>query len=208
MPLVDHALPPHPSTSKITNFTSRNPTPKPIHFTNLLSLALTVILNSPFSSLGIASLNSQPPLLFPTTHFLNPRTCRLDYKMGILMKLHFFFFLYLPYFMGLNVYGLYVFFVLTSCNDLFLQENQALPIYKPRLCFNKSAIFIICIPMEDSRECNPGFKEFSALWLNEPLQCNLYLLWLLILCRSCRKQCRKMPRFESLKMPQMAIDTV
>ncbi|KAL9335390.1 hypothetical protein Peur_072571 [Populus x canadensis] len=57
-------------------------TPKPVLFTNLLSLALTATLNSPFSSLDIASLNSQPPLLFPTTHFLNPRTCRLDYKMG------------------------------------------------------------------------------------------------------------------------------
>ncbi|KAL9372848.1 hypothetical protein Peur_035092 [Populus x canadensis] len=62
--------------------TSQNLTPKPILFTNLLSLALTATLNSPFSSLAIASLNSQPPLLFPTTHFLNPRTCRLDYKMG------------------------------------------------------------------------------------------------------------------------------
>jgi len=71
-------------------------TPKPVLFTNLLSLALTATLNSPFSSLDIASLNSQPPLLFPTTHFLNPRTCRLDYKMGILMKFHFFSFFISP----------------------------------------------------------------------------------------------------------------
>jgi len=96
MPLLDHVLPPHPSTSKITDFTSQNLTPKPILFTNLLSLALTATLNSPFSSLAIASLNSQPPLLFPTTHFLNPRTCRLDSKMGILMKLHFFSFFISP----------------------------------------------------------------------------------------------------------------
>uniref|UniRef100_A0A6N2MEL1 Uncharacterized protein n=1 Tax=Salix viminalis TaxID=40686 RepID=A0A6N2MEL1_SALVM len=70
----------------ITNLTGQNLPPKLILFTNLHSLALTVTLNSPFSGLAIAPLNSQPPLLFPTTHFLNPRTCRLDYKMDILMN--------------------------------------------------------------------------------------------------------------------------
>ncbi|KAF9671717.1 hypothetical protein SADUNF_Sadunf12G0076500 [Salix dunnii] len=88
-PLVDR-VPLDLSTSKITNLTTQNLPPKLIRCTNLLSLALTVTLNSPISCLAIAPLNSQSPLLFPTTHFLNTRTCRLDYKMDILMKLHFF----------------------------------------------------------------------------------------------------------------------
>jgi hypothetical protein len=173
-------------------------------------LLRAVTLNSPFSSLAIASLNSQPPLLFPTTHFLNARTCRLDYKMGILMKFHF----------SLSLSPLLyrarcVWFVCLCCFDFVqcsvLAGESGLARLQTQVVFNKSAIFIICIPMEDSRECNPGFKEFSALWLNVRLQCNLYLLWLLILCRSCRKQswkCRKMLRFKSLKIPQMAINII
>lgn len=82
MSLIGHVLPPHLSTSKITNFTSQNVTPKPILFTNLVSLALTVTLNSPLPSLAIPSLNSQPPLLSPTTPFSQSKNLQIGLENG------------------------------------------------------------------------------------------------------------------------------
>jgi len=82
MSLIGHVLPPHLSTSKITNFTSQNVTPKPILFTNLFSLALTVTLNSPLPSLAIPSLNSQPPLLSPTTPFSQSKNLQIGLENG------------------------------------------------------------------------------------------------------------------------------
>ncbi|KAJ6688377.1 THYLAKOID LUMENAL 17.9 KDA PROTEIN CHLOROPLASTIC [Salix purpurea] len=82
MSLIGHVLPPHLSTSKITNFTPQNVTPKPILFTNLISLALTVTLNSPLPSLAIPSLNSQPPLLSPTTPFSQSKNLQIGLENG------------------------------------------------------------------------------------------------------------------------------
>ncbi|EEF51771.1 thylakoid lumenal 17.9 kDa protein, chloroplastic [Ricinus communis] len=83
MSLIGHVLLPlHPSTSKNSSQKASNYphfpkfslpilAPKPILFTNLLSLALTVTLSSPLPSLAIPSPNSlsASPLLPPTTPF-------------------------------------------------------------------------------------------------------------------------------------------
>jgi hypothetical protein len=105
MSLIGHVLPPHLSTSKITNFTSQNVTPKPILFTNLFSLALTVTLNSPLPSLAIPSLNSQPPLLSPTTPFSQSKNLQIGLENGyvnqnscVLQRV-----LFCSHFLGLNV---------------------------------------------------------------------------------------------------------
>lgn len=105
MSLIGHVLPPHLSTSKITNFTSQNVTLKPILFTNLFSLALTVTLNSPLPSLAIPSLNSQPPLLSPTTPFSQSKNLQIGLENGyvnqnscVLQRV-----LFCPHFLGLNV---------------------------------------------------------------------------------------------------------
>lgn len=108
MSLIGHVLPPHLSTSKITNFTSQNVTPKPVLFTNLFSLALTVTLNSPLPSLAIPSLNSQPPLLSPTTPFSQSKNLQIGLENGyvnqtscVLQRV-----LFCSHFLGLNVGGL------------------------------------------------------------------------------------------------------
>ena len=105
MSLIGHVLPPHLSTSKITNFTSQNVTLKPILFTNLFSLALTVTLNSPLPSLAIPSLNSQPPLLSPTTPFSQSKNLQIGLENGyvnqtscVLQRV-----LFCSHFLGLNV---------------------------------------------------------------------------------------------------------
>ncbi|WCJ36272.1 thylakoid lumenal 17.9 kDa protein chloroplast [Euphorbia peplus] len=50
------------SSFKLTKHTLQNLKPKPILFTNLISIALTVTLNSPLQSLAIPSPNSLSPI--------------------------------------------------------------------------------------------------------------------------------------------------
>uniref|UniRef100_A0A2P2P9G0 Uncharacterized protein n=1 Tax=Rhizophora mucronata TaxID=61149 RepID=A0A2P2P9G0_RHIMU len=93
MSLIGDALPPqHPLTRKkptlptcrLQNpkFILQNLPPKPILFTNLLSLALTVTLNSPSPSFAVPSLNSQSPLLPPTTPFSQSKNLQLGLENG------------------------------------------------------------------------------------------------------------------------------
>ncbi|KAF2311511.1 hypothetical protein GH714_024467 [Hevea brasiliensis] len=92
MSLIGHVLPSLPSrnpTQKISphhfNFAKsniQNPTPKPILFTNLLSLALTFTLNSPLPSLAIPSPNSLSPLLPPTTPFSESKNLPIGLEDG------------------------------------------------------------------------------------------------------------------------------
>ncbi|XWS51427.1 hypothetical protein CRYUN_Cryun12cG0175400 [Craigia yunnanensis] len=64
----------------------KNPNPKPILFSNLLSLALTLTLNSPLPSLAIPSLNSQsPPQLPLTIPFTQSKFLQLGLEDGKIM---------------------------------------------------------------------------------------------------------------------------
>ncbi|XWS60259.1 hypothetical protein CRYUN_Cryun07bG0021000 [Craigia yunnanensis] len=85
--LIGQLLPPLPSPSKQTTFSQlqipKNPNPKPILFSNLLSLALTLTLNSPLPSLAIPSLNSQSsPQLPLTTPFTESKFLQLGLEDG------------------------------------------------------------------------------------------------------------------------------
>ncbi|EOY22496.1 Thylakoid lumenal 17.9 kDa protein [Theobroma cacao] len=62
---------------------SKNPSPKPILFSNLLSLALTLTLNSPLPSLAFPSVNSlSSPKLPPTTPFTEAKFLQLGLEDG------------------------------------------------------------------------------------------------------------------------------
>ncbi|XVF49599.1 hypothetical protein PTKIN_Ptkin04bG0026200 [Pterospermum kingtungense] len=86
--LIGQLHPPLPSPSKQTTFsqlrqTPNNPNPKPFLFSNLLSLALTLTLNSPLPSLAFPSLSSQSsPQLPLTTPFTQSKFLQLGLEDG------------------------------------------------------------------------------------------------------------------------------
>ncbi|KDP22608.1 hypothetical protein JCGZ_26439 [Jatropha curcas] len=94
MSLIGHVVPPRPSASSknpiqkvsprfhFLNFSLEIPTPKPILLTNLLSLALTVTLNSPLPSLAIPSPNSLSSPVIPTTPFSQSKNLILGPEDG------------------------------------------------------------------------------------------------------------------------------
>ncbi|TXG54383.1 hypothetical protein EZV62_019639 [Acer yangbiense] len=87
MSLIGHVFPPFVPTSikpyhQIPIPTSQNPNIKPILLSNLLSLALTVTFNSPLPALAIPSINSQSPLLPPTTPFSQSKNLQTGLQNG------------------------------------------------------------------------------------------------------------------------------
>ena len=89
--LIGQLLPPLPSLSKQTTFSQlqipKNPNPKPILLSNLLSLALTLTLNSPLPSLAIPPFNSQSsPQLPLTTPFTESKFLQLGLEDGSVLK--------------------------------------------------------------------------------------------------------------------------
>ncbi|KAK1568190.1 hypothetical protein Q3G72_021506 [Acer saccharum] len=87
MSLIGHVFPPFVPTSikpyhQIPIPTSQNPNIKPILLSNLLSLALTVTLNSPLPALAIPSINSQSPPLPPTTPFSQSKNLQTGLQDG------------------------------------------------------------------------------------------------------------------------------
>ncbi|KAK2662368.1 hypothetical protein Ddye_000942 [Dipteronia dyeriana] len=87
MSLIGHLFPPFVPTSikpyhQIPIPTSQNPSIKPILLSNLLSLALTVTFNSPLPALAIPSINSQSPLLPPTTPFSQSKNLQTGLQDG------------------------------------------------------------------------------------------------------------------------------
>ncbi|KAK3183148.1 hypothetical protein Dsin_030434 [Dipteronia sinensis] len=92
MSLISHLFPPFIPTSikpsatslyhQIPIPTSQNPNIKPILLSNLLSLALTVTFNSPLPALAIPSINSQSPLLPPTTPFSQSKNLQTGLQDG------------------------------------------------------------------------------------------------------------------------------
>ncbi|KAK4845714.1 hypothetical protein QYF36_008258 [Acer negundo] len=87
MSLIGRVFPPFVPTSikpyhQIPIPTSQNPNIKPILLSNLLSLALTVTFNSPLPALAIPSINSQSPLLPPTTPFSQSKNLQTGLQDG------------------------------------------------------------------------------------------------------------------------------
>ncbi|KAL5791508.1 hypothetical protein ACOSP7_000102 [Xanthoceras sorbifolium] len=93
MSLIGHLFPPFDLSSikkpfaislchQIPKPTSQNPDIKPILLSNLFSLALTVTLNSPLPCLAIPSINSQAPLLPPTTPFSESKNLQTGLQDG------------------------------------------------------------------------------------------------------------------------------
>lgn len=67
---------------QVPTISSQNPNTKPVLLSNLLSLALTVTLTSPLPSLAIPSVNSQSPLLPPTTPFSQSKNLQVGLQDG------------------------------------------------------------------------------------------------------------------------------
>ncbi|XP_021905568.1 thylakoid lumenal 17.9 kDa protein, chloroplastic [Carica papaya] len=84
MNLIGHLLPPppHPSPCKPSTTTASHLPLQPILFSNLLSVALTIALNSPLPSLAIPPLSSQSPPLPPTTPFAQSKFLQLGLEDG------------------------------------------------------------------------------------------------------------------------------
>ncbi|XP_065873007.1 thylakoid lumenal 17.9 kDa protein, chloroplastic [Euphorbia lathyris] len=91
MSLNGHLVPLHSSTPKKSNqnissffhLQNLNLKPKPILFTNLISLALTVTLNSPLPSLAIPSPNSLSPILPSSTSASTPFSQSKNLPFGL-----------------------------------------------------------------------------------------------------------------------------
>lgn len=127
--LIGHLLPPLPFPSKQPTASAtfsqlqipNNPNPKPILFSSLLSLALTLTLNSPLPSLAIPSVNPQPSPKVPltTTPFTQSKFLELGLEDGSVFKPFYLF--YLVYIKPINVY---VAFYKLDGNAFYpLQEN-------------------------------------------------------------------------------------
>lgn len=95
--LIGHLLPPLPFPSKQPTASAtfsqlqipnNIPNPKPILFSSLLSLALTLTLNSPLPSLAIPSVNPQPSPKLPltTTPFTQSKFLELGLEDGSVFK--------------------------------------------------------------------------------------------------------------------------
>ncbi|KAF8390660.1 hypothetical protein HHK36_025187 [Tetracentron sinense] len=77
-----HSNPPIYRYTQITTASSRNSNTKTFLLSNLVSLAIAVTLNSPLTSLAIPSLNSQTPLLPPTTPFSQSKNLQIGLEDG------------------------------------------------------------------------------------------------------------------------------
>lgn len=91
----------------------RNPTPKPILLPSLLSLAVSLTLSSPLPSRALPSLNSQPPLLSPTTPFSESKNLQTGLENGYAMNLGFL--------VSVWLYG-YDCLMGFACNSFFLER--------------------------------------------------------------------------------------